>query len=481
MLQARLRSPVVAIVLGFTVAFGCAQEVKPKAETRSVSSMDKKRMQLGVNTANLYFHHPGASDTAVQLMQRLKAMNLSVLRFPGGTSANFYHPEEPGYGFRAKDANVLEEGNVKRHVEKLIAAEPGVLRKQGTKKNYIHDFAALAAQSNGKVLYVANLLTGSIEETLYALEVFEQAGAEVAGVELGNEYYLKAYARAFPSVEDYLAKAQRFATTIRSQYPDVAISAVAAPSSASKKLSAREQVWNKRVAEAEFYDAVSVHFYPMNPAGKSAMAKAECSMKVALQMANQQFRNSVEDFKSVFGNRPLWFTEWNVLAAPKWCNNSLAHTAFVLQLLLNMEAEEQIGLSIYHSLLSRGEGFNLLVKRPSQPMEDQFNAFALLAFSQLSNHLKQESYRVTTEATDQQIIYRMSLSSGKSIAAVRFNLGERAGRPLSPKELKGSALVDVITLNNNGLSEQSFTAKSGSGLAELPHAGPGTIELFLLR
>lgn len=475
------QTALVAIV-GFSVASGCAQVSTSNSEPREASFHRDHPLHLGVNAANLYFHYPGATDTAAQLMQRLEAVNLSVLRFPGGTSANFYHPKANGYGFKEGDQHSLDDGQVKQHVQKLISAEPSVLRKQGVEVNYIHSFASFAAESRSQVLYVANLLTGTVEETLYALEVLQAAGASIAGVELGNEYYLNAYASAFPSVDDYLKKAEQFSSAIKAHFPELSVSVVAAPSSVSKKLSAREREWNQSVAKAGFYDALSIHFYPMSAAGMSSMLVSDCSMQEALQMADAQFLDSMKEFKSLFGERPLWFTEWNVIAAPKWCNNGVEHAAFVMALLRNMQSDPQVVFSIYHSLISRGEGFNLFIARPSEPLQEQFNLLAFELFARLAKHSHGDIAQIRTQSVEAQTISWFYSADREVLAALHFNASEDAFTvPLPIAKLETVERISVIELTASGLAERSFVHATNSSSIEFPEMIPNSIRLTLFH
>src|SRR5690606_29005362 len=67
---------------------------------------------FGFNTANFFHHYKNKKEIDGYLQE----LNPSVLRFPGGTTANFYHFNEKGYGYSPQDAAIIEGSKAHRNI-----------------------------------------------------------------------------------------------------------------------------------------------------------------------------------------------------------------------------------------------------------------------------------------------------------------------------------------------------------------------------
>jgi hypothetical protein len=158
----------------------------------------------GFNTENLYFHYQGEQEAK----KLIKELGPTVLRFPGGTPANIYHINGPGYGYSKSEADLIEKntGPSKNALKCVrLDSEHNKAKNQGS--NYALEFVSLVKEIDAQVLLVANLL-GSDEDVLDMVAFFQNEAITIAGIELGNEYYLSEYRGIFPSVEDYISKAK---------------------------------------------------------------------------------------------------------------------------------------------------------------------------------------------------------------------------------------------------------------------------------
>lgn len=373
---------------------GCAQVTKQPAtllssDTIQVSWNPSKVM--GVNTANMHLYYPGVSDTAHALTRLVDEAGIAAVRFPGGTTANFYHPDKLGYGYRASNLELLRSGPIHAHMERVVHAAHNMEEKRKIRANYVHAFARWAALSDLQVLYVANLFSGTSNEVIKALQILEEAGVQLIGVELGNEYYLNAYADAFPDVDDYIRQARKFAEDIRDAFPNLPLSVVGAPSPAVKRPTDRVKGWNEALGQLDFYDAVSMHFYPLGATAEAERPTVDCTTQQALDMARIAFQGSLDAYAAVFEQRPIWVSEWNILGAPKWCGNGIAHAVFVTEMLLLIQSHPQVEIACYHTLLSRNQGFNLFVASPKKGLTSTYNAHMFRMQDLLRKHLKKES------------------------------------------------------------------------------------------
>ena len=385
------------------------------------------------------------------MLRLLREAGSGIVRFPGGTIANFYHPHEAGYGYRKTEIDALRESSVKKHMQTVERMAGKLQHQRGIQQNFIHDMAAFARASNSEVLYAANLLNGTVEETLFAIRTLRDAGVRVAGIELGNEYYLKAYSAAFPNAADYTTKASAFAEALRKAFPNIPLSVVAAPPPSVKSLSNREASWNAALAGHLFYDAVSVHYYP-RPAASVSSVPPPCTAPQAAQLAGRGFRTAMDEVSTVFGtSTPIWLTEWNVLAAPKWCSQSLPHAVFVNSMLCEMARIPQLEISTYHSALSRGNGFNLLRHRKGEATSANYIHHAFRMQQQLEAALA-AGYTVSeqaSEASELQLLHYHN-ANGDPVATIVRNLRDDAVQ-LAASELPSSPEKHHLLLDDSGL------------------------------
>lgn len=454
-------------LLLLTSVSGCG----PKAVVQQEKEGEYRLQPFGFNTANMFLYRPELVHEQEAVVKLLKGSG-DVLRFPGGTTANFYHPEAPGYGYRTEDVELLNPSKMQDHIAQVAKAEGKLLRKHAIEDNFITAFAELAVKTDQKVLYVANLLSGTLEETLLALEVLHARGVLLQGIELGNEYYLKAYAKAYPTVKDYMEEAKAYAVVIHEKYPDVPISVVAAPVEAMKSVSDRDRAWNEGLKGYDFYDALSIHFYP-HAERTSREVVLPCSFDEAIIMGMEQPQKALLSYEELFPEKQFWITEWNVAGAPKWCNNSTVHAFFIALMQDALSANSQVSCSIYHTLISKAsEGFNAYRPDQNAGFSPQPNVRSLDLLLRLREHLgaSEGSYSREVGSINESCFY-LSYADAEGVKAVMlFNRGmERvdfAGQFDAAKEhivLNDEILESVLELR----SKTSGTAVAAESISLL--------------
>lgn len=146
-----------------------------------------------------------------------------LLRFPGGTISQFSHPlcnlpgQQQGYGFKPSEilqffngyyVNDSEPYNQNDYNEKISKWQGLTTKNSFATTRYIDDFINLVhAMENEnpdvpvKVIYVANILTGTTQELIDILQLFKTNNITIAGIELGNE--MTSYPRIFESGTQY--------------------------------------------------------------------------------------------------------------------------------------------------------------------------------------------------------------------------------------------------------------------------------------
>jgi hypothetical protein len=275
-----------------------------------------------------------------------------VLRFPGGTIGNYYHPTGPGYGLRVEETGPKLPEIVKAQVQ--------------FKQNAIYHFAEVCKMADSRVMFVANLLTGTSEEMIWCLDFFKAKGIGIAGVELGNEFYFREYRSQFPDVETYIRKAREFASMIKKYDPAIPIAVVAAdpteptPNNEHARFMNR---WNQILGQEDFYDAYVPHLYPKvkgceDRGAQDLKAVFDC-IDLTLATDHFQYHKIVTDhYQQFYGNKKMWITEWNVDAANTTAN-TMRHAAFVAEFLMglmetNARQEQLIEYACFHNFGSNG-------------------------------------------------------------------------------------------------------------------------------
>jgi hypothetical protein len=310
---------------------------------------------------NSYYLNPACPEI-------INEINPSVIRFPGGTGANYYHYYGRGYGFISSEV-------IGSKFESLVGSD------QWIPENHIVKFADLALQTGSKVIYVANLFTHfkqngaalidpnnaayrySLKENLDAISYLENRGLEVVGVELGNELY------AFVEVNNtsgnrtkYLNLARVYADSIKARFPGMPVGVPIQPVGGVVDLNLNP--WNKAMKFADFADAYIIHEYEKkvrnsctNTADKEIYF--DCAKQKLDEFLDLQLEVVLENYWTFYGrSKKFWLTEWNMLE-PQYVANTYLHTYFLTKywnnlIQLDKKYPGDISISNCHNLVSGG-------------------------------------------------------------------------------------------------------------------------------
>jgi hypothetical protein len=324
--------------------------------------------KVGVINQNLFgfctsnsFTYVDTYDTS--FISKVEQIKPEVLRFPGGTIGNFYHTNKEAYGFDVSDVDHWYSGNFTTRVSSLKQAAV----KRGHSNDYIEDFITLVKNLNAKVVVNANILTAEKNEIISILNRFQQERIEVLGVELGSELSNRAYKKNIKSVNDYIQLAKKCSENIKSSFPDMKVAVVAAP--LKVRMPQRLKNWNSILAKENFYDAIVHHSYHtivdgVADAGVMVSEKdVSQSKKVTFNLYKNRilielksgFTSRIKEYDSIFNNKEIWITEWN-LQMTKTTGNTMLQSLFVSHYLLELlcnPALQNIKIATYHNLAGR--------------------------------------------------------------------------------------------------------------------------------
>ncbi|MEO8068594.1 MAG: hypothetical protein ABI599_12935, partial [Flavobacteriales bacterium] len=348
----------------------------------------------GLNTSGTFTTAPSNEQG---LWAKTNDLDPDVLRFPGGTISNFYHPTANGYGLVLSEINTVAGSSVYDRMASGYNEEQDAIAEGRITQNHRFDIITLAQGTSSKVMFCANILTGTVNQAMTALNTLVNAGVNVVGVELGNEMYLNAYSGYYPTVQDYLADAQPFATAISAQYPNMPIALSAFPPAILKGsgpyVAQRINTWNNALAAAPWATALALHCYPRiddNCPQTGVTAHFNCAIPFAGTYATSSLDSALRYFEIIDG-RDIWVSEWNVDGPWSHYGNTLFQALYCAEMFSTMSRHPSVTQSVLHNLLSYDAGFNVVQRNQGpvyDPLVNYYTVQALEPFFRSGNKLQ---------------------------------------------------------------------------------------------
>jgi hypothetical protein len=317
----------------------------------------------GFNTNAFLYNFPRQEFTQAYI-DTLSKLNPDVLRFPGGTIANKYHFSKTGYG---QNSNFDKK----------------------TSQNYIVEFVRLvkAMEHPPKVLFVINMFEHFykpsksdwelIVENLAAILYLKKSGVEIAGIELGNEFYIYPVIRGWdiklpqdmaeklqkekgddwwPSTyKKYNRLAQLYQKAIKKIDPKLK---TGIPMGSS--LNKNHKRWNAFALKMNFSDAYVQHWY-----GQLSEANDEKQALESYAHFAHRVNENVLNLKKT--GKEIWITEWNGIDFGFDNKRNLHWRQTTLHRELNIRTQNMwndlmVDMTIYHRISSGKEGdtYNLM-------------------------------------------------------------------------------------------------------------------------
>lgn len=410
-----MNKPVIHLILLLTV-FTCCSGKKilnpnpvdsQKIVIETNNSFPVKEEFFSFNTANLFTFFSVDNES---LINKISEIRPSLLRFPGGTVANFYHLNGKGYGFRRSDIQT-REGGIDTNINNLLE-EQDALRDTF---NFIKRFIPLAKKMNVRVIYVANILNAEVSEAILAIQMLQSSGLEVAYVELGNEFYLNAYKNIIPDASVYLKKAKPFAEAIRKQFPKIKLSVPAEAKPNKTRFSGSG--WDETLSGSEFYDAVSIHVYPdfRNCASSKSAPDLDCFSREVKSFLFETYPDYLARIHSLYKNKPLLITEWNIAKPNRIFGNTMLHGIYTaLFQLENMKlhtTKAAVQLMCFHNLASKENAYSLLTPdNIGKPFPPSINYAVFKMLSPLAKNAFYKPSRTSGEKLTSVKIYTFQAS-----------------------------------------------------------------------
>ncbi len=381
------------------------EETKQETTKTSSSHTINPNYLFGFNTANAFEVLSAKDRDNVKLVSDVSP---SILRFPGGTIANYYHVTGSGYGFREEDVQKYEHKMMNKKVQ---GVETG--------NNYIYDFIDFAKAAKVKdVIYVANLLSADYNETETAIDILQNGGLNVVAVELGNELFSQTFRQYVNGIDGYINMSRNFAVKLKRKYPNIKLGVVTAPM--GEKVSKNHMEWNKKLANLNFYDAVIFHAYPPTQTYEAISNLDNQFDEVKGFLVNylqQKLPNIVAGYKNLFPGKELWVTEWNLPVSDKY-SNTMLHALFITQFQLQLRYLQtqypNLTLACYHNLATPKDKLfsiiNNLGYKNAVSVSSNYNLFSNMVKGGINEKSKIET--INTNNSD-CYVYVNTTSAGK--------------------------------------------------------------------
>ena len=256
---------------------------------------------LGLNShfmggnRQLSYSHP-------EIRRQIGRIGVPLLRFPGGTVANWYDFETDMWKLTPSTAT---------SVTMLKRLREGIAEQR---KFQFDQYLFLAQREGFPSTVVLNVLHDSPQQCADNVMMLKRHKLTFPWVELGNENYDKTQqSREITDVVSYIAKCRAITAAVKKVSPDTAV--------AVNIDEATAQEWARPLAREHFYDAVVMHPYCQADVNSGCFSE----IGIAAALSSYCFVNrQIDNYGRVFGRRPLLLTEWGVSGNQKTVKTHLA-------------------------------------------------------------------------------------------------------------------------------------------------------------
>jgi hypothetical protein len=299
---------------------------------------------FGLNGNNI---QSGTRWDNTDLGTALASLRPGVLRYPGGTIANYWDWRSGGF-----QPNGPWPGDT---------GAPPI-------DNSLVPFAVGLQSSRAQALFVLNVLTIDgrlatsgdnprlIGEQIALLQAAATAGIGVQRIELGNEFYLGGpsagvhgsdYLTRFPTATAYAQEASGWVSALRTAFPTAQIAAVGADATGNNM--ARREGWNADVlASLHGADALTLHPYiPVN----DPAATPQSLLSLPYQRVQSLIATEFQQLAAAgFG---AWITEFNMVdqTPAMTFGGTWTHGLFIAAYALLLAQNPIVGLVDLHNVL----------------------------------------------------------------------------------------------------------------------------------
>jgi hypothetical protein len=268
---------------------------------------------LGASAESLIEH---LIDTPAKV-QAIQATAPGVIRFPGGSQANYYD-------WRTGLLEFHPQANSSAYYKFWSAAAPKIARAM-PKGVSMEEYARFASAINADVILVPNLETSTVDDQVEWLKRLAAAGCLPKDIELGNEFWIAMAGdpnvmAKWPDEPRSMAEMKRFADALRPVVGAGAKLAVQAAGAAftikaDRPLRFQKRLldWDAALKPEDWFQAVTVHLYP-DPhelAERAGNPAPEELFALLMGRADAGVDRALDDLARRLPGKEIWITEWS--------------------------------------------------------------------------------------------------------------------------------------------------------------------------
>ncbi|HBE02751.1 MAG: hypothetical protein A2096_02380 [Spirochaetes bacterium GWF1_41_5] len=252
----------------------------------------------------------------------ISATRLPLLRFPGGTVANWYNWETDMF--------------------KMLPGDSKPPHGDLQKKFGYPDYERICKKYHITSIQVFNILFDTPEYSAKRLEFLKKSGLVIPWIELGNENYAeKQQSKEVNSVATYMEKCKQVTATLKSIDKNI-LCAVNIENPNSEN-------WTLPLSKEKFYDAVVIH--PYIYIGVKDKELDLNTSRIMLSSYSMLYKE-LTDCEKIFNGRPFLLSEWGLLAPPQISFNMLGAlgTADMFNAIIEFSEKGMVKMASIHIL-----------------------------------------------------------------------------------------------------------------------------------
>lgn len=442
---------ITVLVLMLISLFSSAQQVNlslNNAQSRTISDF------YGLNGQNTLDANSDYANPQVRI--GLISSKAKYLRYPGGTTANYWDWQE-GWFFRGKeDKGALSMDLDFQKLDRLAPVFAGAgsnLNTQGS--NYIQDFAVTLANTGTKPLFVLNPLTSDLNYQIAMLLEAKLQNLNVNRVEIGNEFYLSsmAYQEKFGTATEYADLVKVWKVELKKYLgSNLKISAVAANTDYLNAGNDRRLGWNNELVNAfgnDMPDVFSLHQYKAS--GLQSYQGFSSDYKVLFGKVLTditEVNTYINQVSPSTSNIPVWITEYNLFDK----SNLKIHGTWYHGLIAGFET-----LKLLEN--KKIEGCNLHAQSGNFVFANFFNSSTGLEsggdFSSPACSSSAPASVAYSKTSEGIVMEQIALALNRAISGAPINFSS-AGNPVLPEINTGNLAIYGWQFNNSNNNNTSI-------------------------
>ena len=242
----------------------------------------------------------------------------AVLRFPGGTAANYYNWRTGLFSL----ADPLADNSPEYKFWAELAPRITSAKLKGT---YLEDYQSLASGIGADMILVPNLETSTVEEQVAWFSSLAQSKLLSPYIELGNKFWDAlggdpVVVQKWPDAPAAMAVMKQYASALRPVTgPGVKFAVQAAAARFNNQaddpdpLHQRLLKWDQQLTSEEWFRAVTVHLYldPDRIAAENGTPGPEELFRLFMGRADAGVDRVLNELSKKLPGKEIWITEWN--------------------------------------------------------------------------------------------------------------------------------------------------------------------------